>query len=295
MRFTSGMYRRRVGAVCLLWAITVFPSCSGIRELAESAGVKPPTVQFVGAKLTGLSFQDVDFMFDIQIQNQNPVGVKLAGFDYDFLVDGKSFLSGDQEEGVEIKAQGDHIVHLPVSLGFSNIYETFSGLKNEDSSTYQLKCGFSFNLPVLGPVRVPVSTGGEIPMIKLPSVDLDGLKLNRLGLTGADLELGIRLKNPNAFSVLLEKFNYRLLIGGQPWASGEAQQNMEVSEKGENLLTLPIMLNFAQIGQSVYQMLTGDQTLEYEIKGDVDLSSSLPLLKKTTLTFDRSGLTELIR
>ena len=290
-----GWYSRGIVGFCLVWAVPVLFSCSGIRELAESVGVRHPTVRFAGAKLTGLSFREAAFMFDIQIRNPNPVGITLAGFDYDFLLNGKSFISGDQQEGLEIKAQGEHLVRLPVTLAFSNIYETFTGLKNRDSSTYELNCGFSFDLPVLGPVRVPVDTQGDLPLIKLPSIELDALKLNQLGFTGAELELDIRLDNPNGFSMILEKLNYQLLVGGQQWVSGAAQQPVEVTKKGESLLSIPISLNFLQVGQSVYQMLNGDQELNYELKGDFDVTSTLPLLEKANLDFDRSGLTELIR
>lgn len=293
-RYRGVWFKGNIGFCCLL-SVLLLNTCSGIRELAESVGVKHPTVQFAGAKITGLSFQDADFMFDIRIQNPNPVGIQLTGFDYDVLINGKSFVRGDQDEGLEIKAQGGHIVHIPVSLGFSNIYETFTDLKKEDSSTYEMNCGFSFNLPVLGPVRVPVGTKGDLPLIKLPSIDLEALKLNRLDLSGADLQLDIRINNPNSFSLLLEGLKYQLLIGGQPWASSEAEHHMGVTGKGEGILTLPISLNFAQIGQSVYRLLTGDQSLEYELKGDLDLTTSLPLLEQANLPFDLTGVTELMR
>ena len=67
-----GWCSKGVVGFCLISAIPILLSCSGIRELAESVGVKHPTARFAGAKLTGLSFQDADFMFDIQIQNPNP-------------------------------------------------------------------------------------------------------------------------------------------------------------------------------------------------------------------------------
>jgi LEA14-like dessication related protein len=257
--------------------------------------VKGPTVDIVGAKLTGLSFQDADLMFDVQIHNPNSIGITLAGFDYDFLVNGESLVSGNQGEGAEIKARSEHVIHFPLSIEFSNLYNTITDLREKDTSAYELNFGFSFSLPLLGPLRVPVSTAGDFPLIKLPSVSLDGLSIKHLGLTGADLELGIRLKNPNAFSLLLEKMNYQLLIGGQPWASGAAQQKTELTEKGDSRLSFPISLNFLEVGSSVYQMLKGEQRLEYELHGDVDVSSTLPLFEKSRFDFKASGLTNLVR
>ena len=39
-----------------------FNSCAGIRGLAESAGIQEPQVDIVGAKVTGLSFQNADLI-----------------------------------------------------------------------------------------------------------------------------------------------------------------------------------------------------------------------------------------
>ena len=288
-------YSTGIIGICLISIGIFFNSCAGIRGLVESAGVQEPRVEIVGAKMTGLSFQNADFMFDIRIDNPNPVGIKLAGFDYDFLINDNTFVNGDQEEGIEIKAGGDHTVHLPLLVEFSSLYNAFQSLRERDTSSYQLNCGFSFDVPILGPVRIPVSAKGDLPLLRLPKVDLDGLSLKHLGLTGADLELGVRLNNPNAFSLLLERFDYQFLINGQPWASGEIQQKTEVSEKGERLLSVPISLNFLKVGQSVYEVLTGDQELSYELKGDFDVRCTLPLLEKASLNFDRAGFTELIR
>ena len=281
--------------VCLFCVVILLVACSGLKELAETAKVERPEVEIVGSKLTGLSFRDIDFMFDVRIQNPNSLGVKLSGFDYDFLINENSFINGDQEEGMEIKAQGEHTVHLPVSFEFSSLYQAFQSLRQNDNSTYELKCGFSFELPILGPVRIPVSTKGDVPLIKFPKVNLDGLKLKHLGFSGADLELAVRFDNPNAFSMILERFNYQLNINGQSWASGDVEQRTEVADKGEGVLAIPISLDFAQIGRSVYGMLTGDQSFDYQLQGDLDLSSSFPLLEKATLPFDLTGVTELIK
>ncbi|UCE20208.1 MAG: LEA type 2 family protein [Gemmatimonadota bacterium] len=273
----------------------LFLSCSGFRELAESAKVKRPGVAFAGANITGLSFENIDFMFDIRIVNPNPVGVKLAGFDYDFRIDDNTFVSGDRAERIEILAEGEHTVHLPLSIAFSSLYRAFQSLRDSDTSSYHLNCGFSFDVPILGPVRIPVSTKGDLPLLKLPRVNLEQLSLKHLDVTEADLELGVRVHNPNGFSMLLERFNYQFLINGQPWASGVVREKMEVSERSERLVSIPISLNFLQIGRSAYRMLEGDQAFRYELKGDFDVTGTLSLLEKVNLNFDRSGFTELIR
>ena len=68
-------------------------SCT-MREIMEALDVKKPTAYVERTQITGLSLQDLDLLFHIQIKNQNAIGIELGGFDYDLEIDGKSFISG---------------------------------------------------------------------------------------------------------------------------------------------------------------------------------------------------------
>jgi LEA14-like dessication related protein len=249
----------------------------------------------MAGRLTKLSFDAADFLFDLKIRNPNPLGVKLAGFDYDFLINGNSFLKGRQEKEVEIEARGESTIQLPLSLRFVDLYQTFKSLRDQDISTYRLSCGFSFNLPILGLVNVPVSKEGNFPLLKLPKLDLDALKLKNLSLAGAELQLVLRLSNPNALSMMLEHLQYHLEINGMRWISGDMEENIQVTSKGENLIEIPVSLDFLQIGRSVYQILTGGESLRYQLGGKLDLTTSIALLSHVSLPFDRSGSIKVIK
>ncbi len=280
---------------CLMLSFLFFSGCSAFQSLLGAAKIKRPQVDFVGAKLDKLSFDKADFRFDLNIRNPNRLGIKLAGFDYDFLINGASFLTGTQEREVEIPAEGENTIQIPIALRFVDLYQVFQNLREQDSSTYQLNCGLSFNLPVLGAVRIPVNKVGELPLLKLPGIHLDALKLTRLGLSGAELQLGVRLKNLNAFSMILEHFQYQFEVNGQRWIVGEAREQTQVAEKGESLIHIPISLDFFKIGGSVYQMLKGNQSLSYQFQGSLDLKTSLPLLGQVTLPFEQLGQIEIAK
>ena len=276
--------------VCATLVATLLSSCAALSTLTGKVNVERPAVSFAGAKLAGLSFDAADLMFDLKISNPNSLGIKMAGFDYDFLVNENSFLKGNREEEIEIKAGGESMIQFPLSLNFADLYQTFQDVRGGDVSTYQLNCGFSFTIPVLGVVRVPVSKAGEFPLLKLPTVNLDAIKLKRLSITGAELQLIVKLNNPNAFSMLLDHLQYQLEVDGTNWVSGNAEQETHIAEKGESFVSIPVSLNFVEIGRAVaYQTLTGDRDLGYKFGGELGLATSIPLLGRVTLPFDRSG------
>jgi len=263
--------------------------CAELLQLLSKMDVKEPQVNISSVKMTGLSFDHVDLLFDISINNPNNVGIKLAGFDYDLLLNDNSFLKGEQSDGLEIKASGQETVKLPITLNYMNMYNMFSTLKDQDSITYQLKTGLLFNMPVLGDIRLPISKSGHVPSLKMPSISLSQLKMDKLGFTGADLTLDIKLKNPNALSLLLKDMNYQLNVSGANWIQGKTSKEMTISDKGESLISIPFSLNFLSMGQSVYNLLSANQPLSYDLKGNAKLGSSLKLLGDFELPFDQSG------
>ena len=263
--------------------------CADVLKVLNQAAVQKPSVKIAQTRLSALSFEQADLVFDIEIDNPNSMGVSLAGFDYDLLLNNQSFLKGDQQKQMEIKAEDKATIEFPLTLQFHDIYTTYQRLKSEDEIGYTLKTGFSFDLPVLGVVRIPVSASGRVPMVKLPVIRVQALKLENLTLSGASFELQLGLDNPNSWGVLLKGLDYHLAINGSEWISGKIEEKMNLAAKRTSQVTLPFSISFLKIGSSVYNVIAGGRGLNYNLSGGADLVPSLELLSDLKLPFDLSG------
>lgn len=290
----KGIIGWKVCIIIYLILTVLLSSCSVFNSMFAEK-VRKPEVDFIGARVNELSFDSVGLLFDLKIRNPNSLGLKMAGFSYDLLINNSSFVKGNQDRELEISARGENTVQIPVSIGFLDLYQVFQSLLDQDVSRYQINCSFSFDVPVLGVVSIPVSKDGEFPLLKLPKVSLDSLKLRNLTLSGAELTLRIGLGNPNSFSMIFSRLKYQLEINGESWISGDAKEGVEVAEKGEAFLDIPIRLNFIQMGRSAYQLLNRDESLNYQFGGMIDLATSMPLLEQVNLPFDYSGLIKVLR
>jgi LEA14-like dessication related protein len=275
--------------IIILLLIFIIPISCSYKELLDKANIQKPVVNVEDVKFNGLSFDAVDLLFNLNVHNPNSVGVSLAGFDYDFKINENSFISGVNTDGLQLNSKASNNVQIPITLKFNDLMQTFKTLANQDSSAYNLACSFSFDLPILGTVKVPVSKSGNFPVLKLPSIGLDGIKLDKLNFTGADLKLKIKMKNNNAFKLFVNNFKYQFASNGNQWISGLNENKLEVSEKGESMIEIPVSLNFLQMGRSIYQMISGDQDFDYQLLGDVDFSTSVPLIGQVKLPFDKTG------
>ncbi len=285
----------RVKLLLFLILALSMSSCSVLHNLIKEK-VKEPEVDFVDARIAGLSFSGIDLLFDLKVKNPNKIGIKLSGFDYDLLLNGNSFLTGNQFRGIEIPSLGEEIIQLPVNLNFIDIYKTFQNLWDQGLSNYQMKFGFSFEMPVLGVIRIPVSKSGEFPLVKIPKISLQSLNIEKLNVTNADLKLKLKVSNPNAFAMILKGGNYQFKLNNQNVFSGMmSDKDIQIGEKSDGIIEVPISLDFLNVGKSVYQMLSGNRSLDYNLIGNLNLGTSLPLLEKAELPFELSGKTDLIR
>lgn len=272
--------------ILFLSSLSLFLSCSTLQELTQ---IEKPDVAVQKVHLTGLSFQNISLSFDIGIHNPNKLGISLAGFTYQLFLNNNSFLQGNQDEAVDIEALGNSTIEVPVTMGFSDIYKTFSSLQKQDSTSYRIDFGLLFNLPVLGKTTLPLKKEGTLPLLKLPSVRVASLTVQKLNLTGATLNLRLQLNNPNSLDLLLQKINYNFMVNGNSWLNGISSSPQNLASHDNSYLNIPVSLNFLQMGQTVYQMISGQQEINYDLSGDLNLGSSNELLQNISLPFNQEG------
>jgi LEA14-like dessication related protein len=259
--------------------------CAQLQNILQQS-VKKPTAQVTNAQISGLSFSQIDLLFDIKVDNPNTIGVNLAGLDYGLKINEHELFSGNKKDALTIEASASNTIQIPLTLQFNDIYKAVGQLSGQEKSTYSFNGGVSFDLPVLGLVRLPISISGEIPLISLPKVSVKNISLKTLSWSGAAMQLDIVLKGTGGLDLFVENLNYGLNIGGQKWVSGKTDNKIAVNSAGEKIISVPFKLNFVDMGRALYDMVTGDAELNYKLIGDMKLSSENPLLKASTISFD---------
>jgi len=276
-------------------AILFMTSCQEAMQLLKQVNIQEPKASVENVKLTGLSLKTVDLLFDIAVENPNPLGVHLSGLDYNLLINEASFLKGQKNDKLDIKANGKANIQIPLSLTFAEIHKAVKSFADLDTVPYQLDLKIGVNLPVLGNIKIPLSKKGTFPNLKMPEISLKSIKLNSIGFSGADLKFMIDIKNPNALSFVTSNLNYDLEVNGKNWIKGKIDKAVKIKKKAKQTVSIPVKLNFLEMGSAVYKMLSGDSKLEYHLKGKSDFSSDFKLLKSFSLPFDKKGKIDLIK
>jgi LEA14-like dessication related protein len=272
----------------LLLFILLF-SLNGCAELAKHTETIRPTAKITGAHLANINFNQADLVFDLAVENNNPVSLALASLDYDFKLENQSVVSGVTAKAMKLNANSTSTVQLPVTLKFDDLKKLPGELWNKDKLAYDLQTTFNITLPIIGNYAVPVAKKGELPVPKIPDIKLKDIQVKSMSFTSAEVLAQVEVSNPNNFQLGLKSFDYQLNVNQKNWGQGNIKQAINIPEKGKGIIEIPVKLDLMSIGAALYPMLQKKAPLQYQLKGNASIDTGLELLKNYNMPVDVSG------
>lgn len=106
-----------------------------------------------------LSASTIDFNFTIDVENPNPVGLRLDRMDFDLFMNGNRLVSGVTNDRIRIPAEGMGTVQIRTSVGYDQIRDIFRevvDLVQGGSPEYQVRGTAYYDTP-LGPLSFPLT------------------------------------------------------------------------------------------------------------------------------------------
>ncbi|MFW5744466.1 MAG: LEA type 2 family protein [Spirochaetota bacterium] len=273
--------------------LVLLSGCETLRGLLLTA--ERPTARVESASVTRLTFTDAEITTTIVVENPNAVSITLSRFSYALDVEGVEFLSGEQSEGLQIEAFGESTVELPLQIGFRNLRDTLDVVRGRDEASYAVEVDLQFSLPALGAVTVPVRREGTLPVVRAPAVRVGGLRLDSIGITGAELTLTLDVENPNSFAFSIESLDYAFAVDDRLWADGSTERPRRVPANGTDEVTVDFRISFASFGRTVRELLLGDDDIAYSFVSRARIDPELDLIPAVSFPFERQGTIPLRR
>ncbi|MBO6524623.1 MAG: LEA type 2 family protein [Balneolaceae bacterium] len=276
----------------LLLFVFLMVSCSELKELADA---QKPTISVDDFRISGLSLQDIELTFDLQIDNPNPVAVTLSSYDYDLQIENSSFVKGSQPLNTTIPSKGRNNVSVPVIFTFKELYNTFTSINSKNEGAYAFIANVQINVPVLGLIEVPIEKNGTFPVVKAPTISVANFSLKDISFTKADIEVELNVANPNTFGLILNQLDYGVDIDGLSTISGEIIDRIEIGGNESQTFKIPASFSFADLGLAAYNALTSDDPFEYNLTGSANIGATLPFFESSSFNFDKTGVVDILR
>jgi LEA14-like dessication related protein len=281
-----------------LIAATIFSALlfvSGCQNIRKYTDIRTPKITVNKVKVSSISFSEITLNAEIIIDNPNPFGFNVAGIDYKLSANGKTLLKGVKKERISIKSSVKNSVYLPLTLSYSDIYKAFSSFKNKDEIKYELTAGIDIDIPYLGNKHLEGKASGALPLLKLPGFSLKSVRVKDISLSKAEVEITVEIDNPNAVSLDVDEFDYKLKISGEEWASASLKKRYTARKQSKTEMRIPVSISLSRLGSGVYKVLTGGGNFDYSLTGKV--KTGIPEFNTSDLpvSLDKNGKVKISR
>ncbi|MBN2382525.1 LEA type 2 family protein [bacterium] len=270
----------RKGYVCLLLisilALLTY-SCATLKDL-----IQEPRVSFENMQVKDLSLFEGTMLFNLKVDNPNPIGLLLENVNYDLKLDNKDFIEGVLDKGINLKANGSEPFQIPVTVNFMKMFQNVAEFIKKDEVPYDLSGSFRVHI-----FAIPFRVKGKLPIPKIPEISLQNVDVKNLSLTGAKLVFNLKLKNPNDFTVALNGLKYGLSLGDKQVLSGETMEYKSIDKQGQSIMSIPLQLNILELGQTLYKNISQKKATSYSLQGSMNFD--VPKIGTKSFPFSQKG------
>lgn len=279
-----------------MWGIlTLIALLSGCSTMAKL--VQKPKVTAKDAEIRALSFQKLDLQVNLEIENPNPVGVTLSGYDYKVTLEGKEFVQGRVKETIAIPSQGTSSLPVPVSIIFAEAAGAVEGLVTAKEVNYTVEVELYFTLPVIDEVSIKAAHSGKFPVPRVPTFIGATVTVEKIDFRGAEAVFSLTAGNPNIFPLLITEMDAALVVSGDTWAEVglTATGPVEIPPAGEQRLEFPMKMDFLALGKTAFNLLFRGGELDFSLQGGVGVDAGLPFFQETSLPLNLQGAADIER
>lgn len=107
-------------------------------------------------------------------------------------------------------------------------------------------------------------------IVEPPKIKLEEVRVSKLSVLNADLEVVLEVKNPNSIDFDVKSLKYSLDINSKTVTSGTMKEKVIVKGKETTYVSVPIRILYKDIFSSALMFLKQDG-LPYKVKGSVEV------------------------
>ncbi len=226
--------------LCLAAGAVGGGGCSFFRSIA---GFKRPSIAFKSASLSEVSLSGATLELTYLVDNPNPVALPLNEVSYRLSVEGKPVVAGQPKKGLRIPARGKGELVFPAQLKFADIAPALEAFLSKDRARYRAEGNVGVESPV-GVLRLPLAHEGAFEVPKVPDVQFGTPRIGQLSLTGAAVEIPLRVTNRNSFPLAVAALAGALKIAGSDVGALATDALGTLGPHATQEISLPLAIQF---------------------------------------------------
>ncbi|MFC2141949.1 LEA type 2 family protein [Acidobacteriota bacterium] len=209
-------------------------------------------------RVESLSPEGLDLVFYIRLENVSSRDYSLTANSYRFVIQEQEYLrlpARSLGRDLPLNRGSSERIRLPVRITYDNLYRSIAGVQDAVSVNCYIMGEMVFARGRRRGGSLPFAFSAEFPIFRAPTVSVQSVKTRALTIGGADLEVVLKIANPNGFSLDMDDLEYDLKLGGHPLKQGRIRSRDPIASSSEHILSIPLLFNFYDVGKDVHALL----------------------------------------
>jgi LEA14-like dessication related protein len=239
--------------------------------------------------------RDVDtagatLVFLLDLKNLTSTRRSLVRYDYRVIFGTTDYVRQETalEAAIAVPAQGETTIAFPVRVTYETLNAGVPEALGRDRVGCNLVGGMTFQDERRREERVPIAFSGEVPVFRGFQARCLPFEARSLSVGGGDLTFRAAWVNPNGFPLRIESVEYKISVADKVLAAGTMAGGGPIEAKGEQPLSLDILLDFWEIGKDVSAAFES-RRVDVRFQGRVEASWEWG---RIVLPFDRTEKVE---
>ena len=225
----------------LLLIFLVFAGCSTIDQI-----VQKPTVTFEGVTVRDISLFEETLVFQINLTNPNPFGIKVENVRYNLKINGNDFVDSSLDQRIHLAGRSTQRIEIPVSIRHLDLFQNVIEFIKAKEALYELVGSVDF-----GVLDIPFRADGKITIPQLPKMKVNAIRIQELSWQNTEMVLELGLENLNSFAMDLKGMDYSLHLGGRNIVDGNLSDAVCLAQLEETQLVIPSTDQYPRYGKII--------------------------------------------
>jgi LEA14-like dessication related protein len=238
-----------------------------------------PEVTINDIEVGSIDFDGLTLSSSVKMNNSQLVDATVVEHNYNVIVADQIIVSGNFDRTFELDQQQSKDSQHEIYIPFSELFSRFGSFGDMETipviieSTIKSKQSDAASDSLLVQIDA-IKT--RIPVLQLPRIVVDKLELKSFNLAVAELDLSLRIVNPNPFPVIVNSVDFDIMVDGTRWNNQQVNQRFEVPIRSDIVINTPFSMRPRDFSTEVYRMLNMSQEFEFNVIGSVYYDIELP-------------------
>jgi LEA14-like dessication related protein len=245
---------------------------SGCTVLGGASKFVAPKAAPATIEVSHFDFDSVTILAPVNVENTSRKQVEFGSAGYTLSIAQRKVGEGTLDiSGLD--AEQSETIPLEITLNYEDLMQQLGGFADRETLPLMFLTELESregNKIAEAYFSTSTSRSVEIPALSKPQIIVDALELKSFNLAIAELELRVRIMNPNAVPLDLSGLQFSLSVDGKTWHTQEIRQNISVPVRSDVVLDAPFSMRPREHGTEVYRMLNMSQEFEFTVSGNGD-------------------------